>query len=395
MQLQPSRDVKPADVPPEGPRTVAPNGGVTIRALTKRYGSVVAVDGLSLDIAAGSFVAILGPSGSGKTTLLSLLAGFLEPDEGTISIAGRPMERCPPYERGLGVVFQHYALFPHMDVAGNIAFPLEMRGWPRQVIRAKVEAAMAMVELTGLASRRPAQLSGGQQQRVALARALVYEPSVLLLDEPLGALDRRLRDAMQMELKDLHERVGTTFVYVTHDQEEALSLSDLVVVMRDGHIEQLGSPREVYDRPRTEFVANFVGDCNVLGGTVEATQGGLAVREPSSGMLLHRGDAVAALHPGDRATVAIRPEWFTVSGEGEAVPDGWACVDAAILQQRFLGHELIARCASSVGDLLVRVGRVRRGPTARADDMHTDDGGAERVHVAWNPTTTVLLEPGP
>jgi putative spermidine/putrescine transport system ATP-binding protein len=224
----------------------------------------VAVDGVTLDIAAGEFFSLLGPSGCGKTTSLRMIAGFELPDSGRVHVAGRDITDLPVHKRDMGMVFQSYALFPHRTVAENVAFGLRMRDVPKPDIERRVEAALALVALTGLEERKPGQLSGGQQQRVALARALVVEPPVLLCDEPLGALDRKLRQQMQFELKELQKRLGVTLVFVTHDQEEALAMSDRIAVMNRGKVEQVGAPTEIYERPRTRFVADFIGEINIL-----------------------------------------------------------------------------------------------------------------------------------
>ena len=244
--------------------TVAASGGLTLRGLVKRYGAVQAVAGVDLEIRRGEFLTLLGPSGSGKTTLLMMIAGFQDATEGDILLDGEPITGTPAEKRNFGMVFQGYALFPHMTVADNIGYSLSVRGRPKAEIASRVAEMLELVQLTGKERRLPSELSGGQQQRVALARALAFSPPVLLLDEPLGALDRKLRVEVQEQLKDLHRRVGTTFIYVTHDQDEALSMSDRVVIMRDGRIEQVGSPEVLYTRPRTEFAASFLGKSNFL-----------------------------------------------------------------------------------------------------------------------------------
>lgn len=235
-----------------------------LQGVRKRYGEVVALDGVDLEIRRGEFFSLLGPSGCGKTTLLRLLAGFETPDAGRVLIGGKDMAGVPPYERSVNTVFQNYALFPHMTVAGNIAFGLRMKGLPQGEIRKKVAWALELVDLLGLEGRYPRELSGGQKQRVALARALVLEPQVLLLDEPLSALDLKLRQELRVELMQLQRRLGTTFVFVTHDQEEALVMSDRIAVMRAGRVEQVGLPDEVYERPKNRFVADFLGRSNFL-----------------------------------------------------------------------------------------------------------------------------------
>jgi putative spermidine/putrescine transport system ATP-binding protein len=238
--------------------------GILLRGITKRFGSSIAVNNVDLEVLRGEFFTMLGPSGSGKTTLLRLIAGFEVPDAGSISLRGVDVTGAPPYQRGVNTVFQDYALFPHLDVSQNVAYGLRVRHVPRNERVERVTAALDMVQMADFAQRRPAQLSGGQRQRVALARAIVNEPQVLLLDEPLGALDLKLRQEMQVELKRIQRQIGITFIYVTHDQEEALTMSDRVAVFRSGQIEQIGQPAEVYERPATEFVASFVGTSNVI-----------------------------------------------------------------------------------------------------------------------------------
>src|SRR5882724_11321290 len=254
------------DAPAAGAAAAAAPGAPAVRlsGLRKNYGSLAAVDGVDLEIAEGEFFTMLGPSGSGKTTLLRLIAGFERPDAGTVELGGRDVTRQPPFARDVNTVFQDYALFPHLSVLGNVEYGLRVRRVPRAQRRQRAEAALEMVRLAGLSGRKPIQLSGGQRQRVALARAIVNEPEVLLLDEPLGALDLKLRQEMQLELKRIQREVGITFVYVTHDQEEALTMSDRVAVMNDGRIEQLAAPAEVYERPRTPFVAGFIGVSNLI-----------------------------------------------------------------------------------------------------------------------------------
>ena len=237
---------------------------VRLRGVTKHFGDVAAVDGVDLDIVPGEFFAMLGPSGSGKTTMLRLIAGFELPTAGSIELDGRDVSRDPPFDRDVNTVFQDYALFPHMDVAKNVEYGLRVKRVPKAERKARVEAALASVRLQDFATRKPNQLSGGQRQRVALARALVNRPKVLLLDEPLGALDLKLREEMQVELKQIQQQVGITFIFVTHDQGEALSMSDRVAVFNHGKVEQVGPPREVYEQPATEFVAGFVGTANLL-----------------------------------------------------------------------------------------------------------------------------------
>ncbi|MGZ5766391.1 MAG: ABC transporter ATP-binding protein [Caldimonas sp.] len=272
-----------------------------------------AVDDLDLRVEAGEFITLLGPSGSGKTTTLMLLAGFETPTSGTIRLEGRPIETLPPHRRGMGVVFQSYSLFPQMTVAQNVAFPLSVRKIPAAAISERVTAALSKVRLAHLAQRKPQQLSGGQQQRVALARALVFEPRVVLLDEPLSALDKHLREEMQLEIRRLHRELGVTMVFVNHDQTEAMTLSDRVAVFNHGRIEQLASPQQLYDTPANPFVAGFIGDNNMLGGRAE---GAAALRTSDGSCLL--GRCVGSMAAGEAATLCVRPEHLRVAGDGDA-----------------------------------------------------------------------------
>src|SRR6266850_1133584 len=277
-----------------------------IAGVSKRFGAAAAVEDVSLNVERGELFALLGPSGCGKTTLLRMIAGLESPDRGRLLLGGRDVTDDPPHRRPVNTVFQHYALFPHRTVAGNVAFGLEMAGRPRAEIAPLVDRALEMVRLSGMGARRVDQLSGGQRQRVALARAVVLEPEVLLLDEPMSALDRKLREEMRAEVKGLHRRLGTTFVFVTHDQEEALTMSDRIAVMNSGRVEQLGTPEELYERPATRFVADFIGTTNLMAGTVSAVESGEAVLRLDSGddcRVVSEGLAV-----GRRIELSVRPE---------------------------------------------------------------------------------------
>jgi len=298
---------------------------LSLRGLTKRYQGTVAIDDLSLDVAAGEFLTLLGPSGSGKTTVLMAIAGFVQPSSGEILLDGRPITRLPPEAREFGVVFQGYALFPHMTVAENVAYPLKVRRVPRAEREMRVRETLELVQLGHLAGRRPGQLSGGQQQRVALARALVFRPNLLLLDEPLSALDKSLRTELQIELRRLHGRIGTTFVNVTHDQEEAITMSDRIAIMRGGRLMQMGSPADLFERPGSRFVAGFLGRSNFLdarvtavGNVVTLETGGFPLRQTlSPGWSPALGEAVV---------LALRPNKIMVLAEGEEAPNvitGW------------------------------------------------------------------------
>jgi putative spermidine/putrescine transport system ATP-binding protein len=261
----------------QGPAAVLDEGAVRFNGVTKRFDAVTALDNVSMSIKPGEFMTLLGPSGCGKTTLLNLAAGFLSPDSGEIRIAGERMNDVPTYKREIGMMFQNYALFPHMNVAGNVAYGLKVRGVPKPERDRRVETVLGLVRLTGFEDRTLRQLSGGQQQRVALARALVINPTVLLLDEPFSALDKNLRASMQVELREIQRKLNVTTIFVTHDQGEALSLSDRVAVMSEGRVRQLGTPQEIYRQPCDRFVASFVGDTNVLRGRLERIEGALAV----------------------------------------------------------------------------------------------------------------------
>ncbi|MCO5072938.1 MAG: ABC transporter ATP-binding protein [Rhizobiaceae bacterium] len=287
---------------------------VEFKNISKSYdGQSFVINNLNLDVQHGEFLTLLGPSGSGKTTALMMLAGFEAPTNGEIFVEGRPYSSLPPHKRDIGVVFQSYALFPHMTVGDNIAFPLQVRGHAAQDIGRKVAAALDMVRLPGVASRKPSELSGGQQQRVALARALVYEPKIVLMDEPLGALDRQLREEMQMEIKSIHARVGVTFVYVTHDQGEALTMSDRVAIFRRGVIEQIADPQTLYDRPGNAFVATFIGDSNLLTGRILGRDASRTMLEiPGAGTIAASAGDIGDGNAND-AYVAIRPERILVS----------------------------------------------------------------------------------
>jgi putative spermidine/putrescine transport system ATP-binding protein len=288
---------------------MASGAQLRLRQLTKAFGAAKAVDRISLDVPAGAFVSLLGPSGSGKTTTLNLIAGFLAPDAGDILLDERSIADVPPHKRNIGMVFQSYSLFPHMTVADNVGFPLRMRTrLKHEDARRRIDAMLALVQLGHLGGRYPRQLSGGQQQRVAMARALVSHPRLLLMDEPLGALDKKLREQMQAEIKRIHRSVGTTVIYVTHDQTEALTMSDLVVVMHQGRVAQIGTPRVLYEAPASLFVADFLGDSNLLAATVAHATGGEFAVQIGSGERIRAARGTSAATEGSQVVVLIRPE---------------------------------------------------------------------------------------
>ncbi|MBZ9772199.1 ABC transporter ATP-binding protein [Mesorhizobium sp. CO1-1-8] len=319
--------------------------------VTKTYdGHTAVVDKLDLFVREGEFLSLLGPSGSGKTTTLMMLAGFEEPTSGEITLAGQSLTRVPPHRRDIGMVFQDYALFPHMSVAENLAYPLRLRRRSRAEIKTQVEQALDMVNLKGFGQRRPTALSGGQKQRVAVARALIFQPRLILMDEPLGALDRQLREQLQVEIKQLHRRLGVTIIYVTHDQGEALTLSDRVALFHQGRIEQLGSPRDLYERPDTAFVAGFLGDNNLIPATVLTTDAETCQLRLGSGQVFS-GRPAAALKAGDPAHVAIRPEAIRACS-----PDEPGAAPAEVLEAFYTGDQLRIRCSAfGVDTVLVKV----------------------------------------
>ncbi len=300
-----------------------PPKSLRISQLAKRYGDFVALAPTDLEVPAGEFLTLLGPSGSGKTTLLSLIAGLAQPEAGRVSIGETDITYSPPYERDIGMVFQNYALFPHMTIEENVAFPLAMRKIRGADARQRVSEALEMVRLPHLAKRTPRELSGGQQQRVALARCMVYRPSIILMDEPLGALDKKLRDQMQLEIKRIHRELRTTIVYVTHDQEEAMTMSDRICLMNAGCIEQLGTPDDLYFRPRSLFVADFLGESNLLPGEITDTAAdGLGVRIAAAGAPARALSNGTAFSAGQKVKVMIRPQNLAVAphaGGGKVV----------------------------------------------------------------------------
>ncbi len=364
---------------------------VHIVAVTKRFGPVTAVDRMTLEIASGEFYSLLGPSGCGKTTTLRMIAGFEQPTEGEIFLAGQPVAGVPPYRRNVNTVFQHYALFPHMDVAQNVGYGLRQKGTTKVEEARRVAESLDLVRLSGYGGRRTWELSGGQQQRVALARALINHPTVLLLDEPLGALDLKLRKEMQLELKALQREVGITFVYVTHDQEEALTMSDVIVVMNEGRILQMGGPTELYERPVNRFVANFIGVSNPIAGRlVEIGSDGHAIVESDRGLRLRGWVTDPAARPGvgDGVTVAIRPERLSVetADRAGAPADGVVSISGRIHQGTYLGEQTEFRVSTDqAGELIVR--RQNVAGAGSGDGV----GPGDPVVVRWQEEANLIL----
>jgi spermidine/putrescine transport system ATP-binding protein len=349
---------------PPATDAAASGRGIELRGVVKRYGSDVALRGLDLEIRDGEFFCLLGPSGCGKTTTLNLIGGFVPPTEGEIWIQGRRIDQLPPHKRPVNTVFQSYALFPHMNVRENVRFGLKMDRISRAQSTPRVEDALALVGLEAFGDRMPAQLSGGQQQRVAVARALVKRPAVLLLDEPLGALDLKLRQRLQIELAQIHRDVGTTFVYVTHDQEEAMSMADRIAVMSDGRIEQLGTPEEIYRRPATRFVTDFIGDSNFFDATV---QGQVAE--------LTDGSRVPCAGGSGRATLMVRPEAIRLGGDGG--------LRGSVVQTSFLGKHVRVAVETKASEAPVIVA---------LHDTSALPGVGDAVALAWAAADGIVLE---
>jgi spermidine/putrescine ABC transporter ATP-binding subunit len=371
--------------------TASPKGPPVVQfaGISKTFGDQKAVDNVSLDIYRGEFFSILGPSGCGKTTTLRLLAGFEEPDEdgGEVKLLGQVVNKKRPYERQIAMVFQNYALFPHLSVERNVAFGLEQRKTPKPEIQERVRRALEMVRLRPevFCSRMPGQISGGQRQRVALARALVLEPAILLLDEPLGAIDLKLRKEMQLELKALNKQLGTTFVYVTHDQEEALTMSDRIAVMDNARVAQLGTPAEIYENPRTAFVAKFIGESNFFEGTAARGNGGAweVKREGGEDFQVPHSQS---LQEGKRVRIAVRPEWMDVS-RPDALPPGENALVGTIRDIIYLGETMhVIVTVPGSGDITVALRN--EGQLIKPLVWKRGDAAA----VAWLPEDCQILE---
>ncbi len=357
---------------------------VRLEHVTKQFGGWAAVDDISLTIKGGEFFSLLGPSGCGKSTTLSMIGGFESPTAGAIYLGGEDVSRQPPYKRDVNTVFQSYALFPHLDIFENVAFGLRRKGLAKAEIESRVNEMLALVDLTSFAKRKPGQLSGGQAQRVALARALVNKPKLLLLDEPLAALDLKLRKQMQIELKRIQNEIGITFLFVTHDQEEAMAMSDRLAVMSKGKIEQVGTPAQVYDHPATEFVASFLGASNLIPGSVVEHGAETATVKLEDGALVKL--PAGTLRPGSNAAlkIGVRPEKFHVLAPGESEAPGWNVIEAKAGVSVYLGVSRQYMMESKTGRPL----SVYAQNSGRSDDI----AHGETVRLAWNPAHTFAVE---
>jgi putative spermidine/putrescine transport system ATP-binding protein len=359
----------------------AVTAAVEFRDLSKSYGGVIAVDLVNLAIRSGEFLTLLGPSGSGKTTLLNIISGMVLPSSGSVLIGGQDVTQIPPRHRGLGMVFQNYALLPHMTVFDNIAFPLRIRKLSRAVIKREVMAVLSLVRLAEYGRRKPRELSGGQQQRVSIARCLVYKPKLILMDEPLGALDKKLRLQLQLEIKKIHEELGVTILYVTHDQEEALVLSDRICVMNNARIEQIGTPNDLYFRPSNEFVADFLGESNLIPARIESIKNGVADVRTDDGSHL-RAVAHTEFESQSRIKVLVRPEAVRISPRSEAREHG---IEGIIQDRVFVGQA--TKYIVAAGDLRVAA---QLNSNSRTQTFVPGD----QIWVDWSENDSIVLNPG-
>jgi spermidine/putrescine transport system ATP-binding protein len=358
---------------------------VRLERVTKMFGDVAAVDDLSLDIEEGEFFSMLGPSGCGKTTTLRMIGGFEDPTYGTVYLGGRDVTDLPPYKRDVNTVFQSYALFPHLNVFENVAFGLRRRKVAKADVSSRVKDAMKLVDLVGFEERKPPQMSGGQQQRVALARALVNHPKVLLLDEPLGALDLKLRKQMQLELKRIQQEVGITFIYVTHDQEEAMTMSNRFAVMRQGRIEQLGEPEDVYENPATEFVAGFLGASNLLEGEMKESANGDAKVSLAAGPVVTVPSTRIPSDAGSSLKVGVRPEKITITKVGSEPATGMNHIDGTVSMTTYIGVSHQYKVEAPGGAVL----------TAYVQNLGAEEAPrqGEQVTLSWKPEHTFAVTP--
>ena len=353
--------------------------GISIEKLNKHFGDFVAVSNISLEIQKGEFVTLLGPSGSGKSTILMMIAGFLFPTSGDICIGDESIIEKASHKRNIGIVFQNYSLFPHMTISENIAFPLKMRKLNAGIIKKRVQDALSLIELSEFGHRYPKQLSGGQQQRVALARALVFKPPILLMDEPLGALDKNLRETMQLEIKRIQERLNITTIYVTHDQSEALTMSDRIVVMNNGRVEQVGTPEDLYENPNNRFVAGFIGESNFLEGQVTCLEGD-AVYAVTDEQVEFKALKMKETSVGDRICAALRPERIGFATKTE-IPSDWVTVDSVIEEEIYIGE--LSRYEVRISDNQVISIKYSNRTARTQKDLDIYHRG-NRVKIAWN-----------
>jgi spermidine/putrescine transport system ATP-binding protein len=358
---------------------------IHLEHVTKDFGETIAVDDLTLSIPRGAFYALLGPSGCGKTTTLRMVGGFEDPTAGRVFLGGDDVTQLPPYKRDVDTVFQSYALFPHLSVERNVSFGLERKKISKSEVTERVNDALEMVQLGGYGRRKPAQLSGGQQQRVALARALVNRPRALLLDEPLGALDLRLRKQLQIELKRIQQDVGITFVHVTHDQEEAMTMADTIAVMSEGKIEQAGTAADLYERPRTEFVANFLGVSNLVDARLRASQNGHSSVETHDGATLNVPSDRIGPHGTDAVRIGVRPEKVVLSPAGASVPDGHNVLRGTVVVASFLGVSIQYVIRAAGGEELTVFAQNLSG--AEPESL----GPGREVQLAWDPQHTFVV----